>query len=77
MDMSLIYITAVIVVIAIGFVFALRMGIAASLAADREWPAISNETAHEAASEVTPEVTPEVTQAQQSAPSVVPSASSH
>ena len=31
MDMSLVYIFAVIVVVAIGFVFALRMGIAASL----------------------------------------------
>lgn len=43
MDLSLVYIAAVILVIAIGFVFALRMGIAASLEADGVWPESAQE----------------------------------
>lgn len=38
-DISLVYIGAVMLVVAIGFVFALRMGMSAALDADRQWAA--------------------------------------
>lgn len=39
MDISMIYLGVVILILAIGFVFALRIGIIAALEADRAWPA--------------------------------------
>lgn len=38
MDMSLVYIGVVIVILVAGFVFALRIGMAAALEADHAWP---------------------------------------
>jgi hypothetical protein len=43
-DISLLYVGVVVVIVAIGFVFALRMGMAAALEADRRWATQEPET---------------------------------
>lgn len=43
LDMSMLYIGLVVLVLVVGFVFALRVGIAAALDADRQWPATADE----------------------------------
>jgi hypothetical protein len=56
MDMSMLYIGAVIVVLVIGFVFAMRIGLAAAAETDRAWPSVQLEGSVTAANEaVAPE----------------------
>lgn len=46
MDMTLVYLAPVILVLVLGFVWALRMGMAASVDADRAWPESAQEAPH-------------------------------
>jgi len=45
LDISLLYIGVVIVLVAVGFVFALRIAMAAALDADRRWTMLTAEPA--------------------------------
>jgi hypothetical protein len=55
MEMSMNYIGAVIVVLVIGFVFAMRIGMAAAAETDRAWPDVRPEGSVTAAEAVVPQ----------------------
>jgi hypothetical protein len=48
---SLIYLAAIVVIVAIGFVFALRLSVRAIRDSERDWAAREVESAHESAHE--------------------------